>query len=58
MFKKNGFCQLTNVHRVSGVRQTEKHTAESAVSEPRACKAEMAIEKLKRFKLPSTVEVP
>jgi hypothetical protein len=34
------------------------HTAESAVSEPRASEGELAIEKLKRYKLPSTVEIP
>jgi hypothetical protein len=31
-----------NVHRVNGVRQTETHTAESAVSEPRAFEVQMA----------------
>jgi len=35
-----------------------KHTAKLAVSEPRASDVDLAIEKLERDKLPSTVEVP
>jgi hypothetical protein len=31
---KNYFCQLLNVQRTGGVRQTEKHTAESYVTAP------------------------
>jgi hypothetical protein len=38
-----------NVHEVNDVRQTEIHTAEPPVPEPRAFEFEMAIEKLKRL---------
>jgi len=55
---KKWLLSINECTSVSGVRQTETHTAESAVSEPRASKAELAIEKLKRYKLPSIVEVP
>ena len=57
-YVKNGLCQVRNVHQVNGIRQIETHTSVSAVSEPRASEAELAIEKLKRYKLPSIVEVP
>jgi hypothetical protein len=47
---KNYFCQLLNVHRAGGVRQTEMHTAEPFVPEPSASEAEVAFGKLKRYK--------
>jgi len=47
---RNDFSQLFNVHGVGNVRQTEIHTAEPLVSEPRAFEFEMAIDKLKRHK--------
>jgi hypothetical protein len=39
------FSQLLNVLDVNDVRQTERHTAEPLVSEPRAFDVEMATEK-------------
>jgi hypothetical protein len=42
------FSQLFNVYGVSDVRQTEIHTAEPPVPQPRASEVEMAIEKLKK----------
>jgi len=45
------------VHGVNDVRQTEKQTAESLVPEPSAFVVEMAIEKLKRHKSPSTDQI-
>jgi hypothetical protein len=44
---RNYFSQILNVHGVSGVRQTEIHTAEPLVPEPSALEVELAIEKLK-----------
>jgi len=46
------------VHQVNCDWQTETHTSVSAVSEPRASEAEMTVGKLKRYKLPSTFDVP
>jgi hypothetical protein len=40
---RNSFSQLFNVHGVNDVRQTEIHTAETLVPEPRAFEVEMAI---------------
>jgi hypothetical protein len=42
---KNYFCQLLNVRRVGGVRQTEMHTTKPFVPEPNASEAEVAIGK-------------
>jgi hypothetical protein len=47
-----------NVHGDNDVRQTEIHTAEPLVPEPSAFEAEMAIEKLKRYKSPGTDQIP
>jgi hypothetical protein len=55
---KNYFCQLLNVHGVNDVRQTEIHTAEPLVPEPRPSEVEIAIEKLKRYKSPGTDQIP
>jgi hypothetical protein len=44
---KNFFCELLNVHGVSGVRQTETHTAEPFVPDSSASEVEVAIGKLK-----------
>jgi len=52
------FSQLFNVHGVSDVRQTETHTAEPLVPQPRASKVEMATEKLKRHELPDIDQIP
>jgi hypothetical protein len=40
---KNYFCQLLNVDRVGGVRQTEMHTAEPFMPEPSACEVGVAV---------------
>jgi anti-sigma28 factor (negative regulator of flagellin synthesis) len=48
----NYFCQLLNVQRVGGIRQTEIQTAETFVPEPSISEVEVAIGKLKRYKLP------
>jgi hypothetical protein len=47
-----------NVHGVNDVRQTEIHTAEPLVPEPSDSEVEMAIEKLKRHKLPDIDQIP
>jgi hypothetical protein len=49
---KNYFCQLLNLWGVGDVRQTELHTAEPFVPEPSAAEVEVAIGKLKRYRLP------
>jgi hypothetical protein len=54
---KNYFCQLLNVHRVSDVRQTEMHTAEPFVPEPRASDVEVAVGKLKSCKSPAVDQI-
>jgi hypothetical protein len=48
---KNYFCHLLNVQGISDVRQTEMHAAGPLVPEPSSLKFEIAIEKLKRYKL-------
>jgi hypothetical protein len=48
---KNFLNQVLNiVHRVHGVRQMDKHTAEPLVPEPSLVKVEIAIGKLKTYK--------
>ena len=44
---RNGFSQLFNVHGVNDIRQTEIHTTEPLVPEPRVSEVELAIEKVK-----------
>jgi hypothetical protein len=48
---KNYFCQLLNVHGAGGVRQTEMHTAETFVPDPRVSEVEVATGKLKGINL-------
>jgi hypothetical protein len=55
---KNYFCQLLNVHGAGGVRQTETHTAEPFVPQPRASEVEVAIGELKRYKSPGLGQIP
>jgi hypothetical protein len=55
---KNYFCQLLNVHRAGDVRQTEMHTAEPFVAEPRASEVEVAVGKLKSCKSPGVDQIP
>jgi hypothetical protein len=49
---KKYFCQLLNVHGVDDVMRTEMLAAESLVSQPSCFEVEIAIENLKRYKLP------
>jgi hypothetical protein len=53
IFLQNYFCQLLNVHGVNNVRQTEIHTAEPLKPELGPFEVEIAVEKSKRYKLPS-----
>jgi hypothetical protein len=55
---KNYFSQLLNVHDVSDVRQIEVHTAEPLVPGPSRLEVETAIAKLKRYKSPSSEQIP
>jgi hypothetical protein len=55
---KNCFCQLLNVHRAGGVKQTEMHTAEPSVPEPTVSEVEVAIGKLKRYKSSGGDQIP
>jgi hypothetical protein len=50
--RKNYFSQLLNVHNVSDVRQIEVHTTELLVLGPSHLEVELAIAKLKKYKLP------
>jgi len=52
------FSQLFNVHMVSDIRQKYIHTTELLVPEPSVFEVEMAIEKLKRHKLPGIDQIP
>jgi hypothetical protein len=54
---KELLCQLLNIHGVNNVRQTEIHTAELSVPEPSSSEAEIAIEMLRRYKLPGIDEI-
>jgi hypothetical protein len=53
---RNYICRLLNVHGASGVRQTEKHTAESFV--PIAPEIEVAVGKMKMYKSPGVDQIP
>jgi hypothetical protein len=55
---KNYFCQLLNIHRAGGVRQTEMHTAKPFVPECSALEVEVAVGKLKRYKSPGVDQIP
>jgi hypothetical protein len=55
---KNHFSQLLNVHRISDVRQIEVQTTEPLVPDPSPFEVEIAIVKLKRFKLPGSDQIP
>jgi hypothetical protein len=43
---------------MSDVRQTEMHTAEPLIPQPRTFKVETATEKLERYKSPGTDQIP
>jgi hypothetical protein len=47
-----------NVHRVSDVRQIEIHTAEASVPDPSPSEVAVATTKLKRYKWPSSDQIP
>jgi hypothetical protein len=47
-----------SVHRVSDVRQIEKHTAEPLVLEHSPFEVEIAIAKLKNYKSPGNDQIP
>jgi hypothetical protein len=55
---RNYFSQLLKVQRVKDVGQAEIHTAEPLVPEPSASEVELAMEKLKSHKSPSTDQIP
>ena len=55
---RNYFSQLLNVHEVNDVRPAEIHAVEPLVPEPSALEVELAIEKLKNYKSPGTVQIP
>ena len=55
---RNYFSQITNVHRVSGIRQTEIHTAEPLVPVPSVSEVELTIERLKSHKSPGANQIP
>jgi hypothetical protein len=47
-----------NIHGVNDVRQSDIHTTELLVPEPSTYEVELAIEKIKRHKLPGTEQIP
>jgi hypothetical protein len=55
---KNYFCQLLNIHEVSGVKQTGMHTAKPFVPDPSTSEVEVAIGKLKRYKSSGVDQIP
>jgi hypothetical protein len=55
---KSYFSQLLNVHNGSDFRQTEIHTAEALVPGPSNLEVEIAIAKLKKYKSPSSDQIP
>jgi hypothetical protein len=52
------YSQLLNAHRVTDVRQIEKHTAEPLVLDPSPSEVEIAIAKLKWHKSPGNDQIP
>jgi hypothetical protein len=54
---KNYFCQILDVRGVNNIRQTEIHTAEPLVPELHSYEVAIAVEKLKMFNLPSSVQI-
>ena len=55
---RNYFSQVFNVHGFKDVGQTEIHTEEQLVPDPRASEFELAIEKLKCHKSPGIDQIP
>jgi hypothetical protein len=54
---KNYFSQLLNVHNVTDVRRIEVDTAEPLVPGPSHFEDEIAIVKLKKYKLPGSDQI-
>jgi hypothetical protein len=54
---KNYFSQLLNLHRVNDARHIEINTAELLVPDPSLNEAEIAIAKIKQFKLPNSNQI-
>ena len=57
MYRKQ-FSQLSNLHGVKEVKQTEIHIEEPPVPDPSIFEVEMANEKLKTHKSPGTDQIP
>jgi hypothetical protein len=55
---KNHFSQLSNVHNFSDAKQIEVHASEPLVPGHRHLEVEIAIEKLKKYKSPSSHKIP
>jgi hypothetical protein len=55
---KKYFSQLLNVYRASDVTQVEIHRGEPLVPGPSPFQVQIAIEKLKRYKLPGSDRIP
>jgi hypothetical protein len=52
--KTSPFLPLLNVHMVSDVRQMEEHTAQTLVLGPHHFQVEIAVPKMKNYKLPGS----
>jgi hypothetical protein len=52
------FKQVLNTHGVHDVRQMDIHMSEPLLPEPRLVEVKIAIGKLKRYKSPSTNQIP
>jgi hypothetical protein len=55
---KNCISQLLNVHNVSDIRQIDVHTAQPLVPGPNHFEVEIVTAKLKKYKLPSSDQIP
>jgi hypothetical protein len=55
---KNYFSQLLNVRNVSDVKQIDVHAAEPLVPGPSCLEVEIAIAKLRKYKLPGSDHIP
>jgi hypothetical protein len=51
---KNNFSQLLNAYNISDVRKIEVHMAEPLLPGPSHLEVEIAIAKLKKYKLPGS----
>jgi hypothetical protein len=55
---KTYFSQLLNVHNISDVWQREVHMADPVIPGPNRLEVEIAIAKLKKYKLQGSDEIP